>query len=121
MHGIISVEIASTETVFFLRWHLLRLWRWRIITHSVDEPDGFQNYVAADRQAFDTQLVHRVLHRVVKAVVVPIVNVDDIQHRHAGAGKWNMVIFHSSCGCEKVRLITKPGGRLQQKIFEPRS
>src|SRR3954467_11517803 len=70
-----------------LRRHPLGRCRWRIIAHAIDQADGLQNHVAADFQTLYAQLVHRILNGVVKAIVVAVVDIDDIEARHAGAGK----------------------------------
>ena len=51
-------------------------WRWR--SALVDQPDGFHEHVAVDRQAVRAHLVHRVLRGVMVAVVWTVVQIDHV-------------------------------------------
>ena len=118
MQGIISVE-PSRGVGCVLRRNLLRRRRRRIVAHAVDEAYCFQNYVTADLQAFSTQLIHGVLNRVMEAVVVAVIDIDDIENRNTGAGEWDVVIFHGGCGSKEMGLIAEASRGLKQKIFQP--
>src|SRR5580704_11573617 len=58
--------------------------------HLVENAHGLQDHTATDFQAFDAELVHRVLDRMMKDVVVSVVDVDDVGTRHADAHEWQM-------------------------------
>src|SRR5579872_2476976 len=60
--------------------------------HLVEDADRLQDHRAADLQALGAQLIDRVLNRVVKNVVVSVINVDDVGAGHSDANKRQMIV-----------------------------
>jgi len=56
-------------------------------------------------EAAGTELVDRVLYRVVEDVVVAVVDVDDVGHGDAALHKGKVVVVHACSLSEKMRLI----------------
>jgi hypothetical protein len=59
----------------------------------IDQPDRLHEHIAVDGQAVGADLVHGVLRGVVVAVVGAVVEVDDVDRRHAALDKGQVIVL----------------------------
>src|SRR5215472_560374 len=117
-HGRMT-QVHSKETALDVNLHVDSLsLRVRSGT-GVQQANGFQYHVACDLHTLGTDFIECILRGMVIGVVVAVVQVNDVCHRHAELGERHMVIRHRCLRGEEIRLVPKPLCGLQDHIFQP--
>src|ERR1700757_5384528 len=83
-----------------------------------DQPNRLHEDIAIDREAVSTHFVDRVLRGVVEAVVWSVVNVDDVNRRHAALHERYMVVIHGLLLLKEVMLVAVFLRRLPHEFDE---
>src|SRR5207248_6421748 len=85
----------------------------------VEDLHAFENYLSYDLQALGGELIHRVLRSVVEDVAVAVIEIDQIQARHAALNERQMIVFNGDRTREEMRLISQAGCGLINHAREP--